>query len=212
VRFGQIITAKLQSKSVRAEKARAEFNYRSIQRQVPQGCKVLDVGAWRCYLGQLLRERLGCDVLSLDVVNANKTDMPFQLFDGKVLPVDAQSYDVVLYLYVLHHAADHPALLREANRVLRDGGCLLVAEDSVDGIWNRALTVGFHVWLWLVTGMTCDGKFRATDQWNKQFHAAGFEIRETIYLGHHLGRFFWPNNVLFVLGKDHRAIVPPAAD
>ena len=206
MRFGQVIAAKLQSKSARIEKARAEFNFRSIQPQVRQGCKVLDVGAWSCYLGQLLRDRLGCEVLSLDVVNANKTGMPFELFDGKALPVDSRSYDVVLFLYVLHHAADDRPLLDEASRVLRDGGCLLVAEDSVDGLWNRALTVGFHVWLWLATGMTRGGKFRATDQWRTLFHAAGFETRETIYLGHHLGRFLWPNNVLFVLGKDRRAI------
>ena len=205
MRFGQAITAKLQRELVRVEKARAEFNFRSIQAQLPQGCKVLDVGAWSCYLGQLLRDRMGCEVLSLDVVNANQTDMPFQVFDGQALPVDSRSYDVVLFLYVLHHAADDQPLLDEASRVLRDGGCLLIAEDSVDGLWNRALTVGFHIWLRLASGMTCDGKFRTAERWRKRFHAAGFEVRETICLDHHLGRFLWPNNVLFVLRKDHGA-------
>jgi SAM-dependent methyltransferase len=205
VHLGQVIAAKLQRESARVEKARAEFNFRSIQALVPQGCKVLDVGAWSCYLGQLLRDRLACEVLSLDVVNANKTEMPFQVFDGKVLPVDSRSFDVVLFLYILHHAADDKPLLEEASRVLRDGGCLLIAEDRVDGLWNRALTAGFHIWLRLSTGMTRDGEFRTTDQWPKRFHAAGFEVKETIFLGHHLGRFLWPNNVLFVLRKDGRA-------
>jgi SAM-dependent methyltransferase len=202
VHFGQVIAAKLQRESARVEKARAEFNFRSIQSRVPRGCKVLDVGAWSCYLGQLLRDRMGCEVLSLDVVNANKTDMPFQVFDGKALPVASRSFDVVLFLYVLHHAADDRPLLDEASRVLRDGGCLLIAEDSVDGLWNRALTVGFHNWLWLATRMTCSGKFRTTGQWQERLHAAGFEVKETIFLGHHLGRFLWPNNVLFVLKKE----------
>lgn len=204
--FAQVITAKLRRASERVEKARAEFNFRSIQALVPQRCKVLDVGAWSCYLGQLLRDRMGCEVLSLDVVNANKTDMPFQVFDGKALPVDSLSYDVVLYLYVLHHAADDQPLLDEARRVLRDGGCLLVAEDSVDGAWNRALTNGFHIWLWLVTRMTCDGTFRTADRWRKRFHEAGFEVKETVFLGHHLGRHLWPNNVLFVLRKENGAV------
>lgn len=199
--IGQVIAAKLQKESARVEKERAEFNFRSIQALVPQRCKVLDVGAWSCYLGQLLRDRMGCEVLSLDVVNANKTDMPFQVFDGKSLPVDSRNFDVVLFLYVLHHAKDDQPLLDEARRVLRDGGCLLVAEDSVDGPWNRALTAGFHLWLWLATRMTCDGKFRTADRWQKRFHAAGFEVKETIFLGHHLGRFLWPSNVLFVLRK-----------
>lgn len=152
-------------------------------------------------MGPLLRDRKGCEVLCLDVVDANKADVPFHVFDGKALPVDPRSYDVILFLYVLHHAADDQPLLDEARRVLRDDGCLLIAEDSVDGLWNRILTVGFHIWLWLVTRMGCDGKFRTTDQWHRRFHAAGFEVAEKIVLGHHLGRFLWPNNILFVLRK-----------
>jgi SAM-dependent methyltransferase len=159
------------------------------------------VGAWSCYLGELLRDRLDCEVLSLDVVNANKTGVPFQVFDGRTLPVDSRSYDVVLLLYVLHHALEDRPLLLEAGRVLRDGGALLVAEDSVDGVWNRILTVGFHAWLRVVTGMACDGAFRTIEQWGNQFRAAGLMIRQTVSLGHHLKRLYWPNNVLFVLGK-----------
>jgi SAM-dependent methyltransferase len=147
---------------------------------------------------------MACEVLSLDVIDANKTDMPFQVFDGKTLPTDSGSFDVVLLLYVLHHAADDQPLLDEAHRVLRDGGRLLIAEDSVDGLWNRVLTVGFHVYLWLATRMSCDGAFRTTSQWQERFRNAGLEIRETISLGHHLGRLLWPNNVLFVLEKSDR--------
>lgn len=202
--FGQMIARKMQNESTRVEKARAEFNFRSIQAQIPRDSRVLDVGAWSCYLGELLRDRMGCEVLSLDVINANKTDMPFQVFDGRTLPVDAGSFDVVLLLYVLHHATDDQPLLHEASRVLRERGCLLVAEDSVDGLWNRLLTVGFHGWLWLVTRMSCDGTFRTADQWLKRFSEAGLAVKATISLGHHLGRFLWPNNILFVLSKEGR--------
>jgi SAM-dependent methyltransferase len=205
--LGQAIAAKFQKEADRVERARAEFNFRSIEAQVPQGCKVLDVGAWSCYLGELLRDRMGCEVLSLDVVNVNKTSLPFQVFDGKTLPVDSGSFDVVLLLYVLHHAAEDQPLVDESRRVLRDRGSLLIAEDSVDGFWNRILTVGFHVWLWLVTRMSCQGTFRTTDQWQARFHRAGLEIKQTIGLGHHLGRSLWPNNVLFVLGKNDRTKV-----
>ena len=40
-------------------RAGAEFNSGPLQAQIPGGAKVLDVGAWSCYLGQLLRDRLG---------------------------------------------------------------------------------------------------------------------------------------------------------
>lgn len=200
----QLIATRFQNKAEQVEKARAEFNFRSIRGHLSNGSKVLDVGGWSCYLGELLQSRMSCDVLSLDVVDANKTDVPFQVFDGKTLPVESRSFDVVLLLYVLHHAAEDQPLLEEAGRVLRDDGRLLVAEDSVDGLWNRVLTVGFHVYLWLVTRMSCDGVFRTTNQWQERFRKTGLEIKETIPLRHHLGRFLWPNNILFVLGKAKR--------
>lgn len=192
----------MQEESERVERARAEFNFRSIEAQIPKGSKVLDVGAWSCYLGELLRDRMGCQVLSLDVVDVNKTDMPFQVFDGKCLPVDSGSFDIVLLLYVLHHASDDEPLLHEARRVLREGGRVLIAEDSVDGLWNRILTVGFHGWLWLVTRMSCDGSFRTTSEWQGRFRAAGLKLVSTVGLGHHLGRRSWPNNTLFVLEEE----------
>ena len=197
----QAIARRFEAESERVERARAEFNYRSVESHVPRGARVLDVGAWRCYLGEILRDRLGCDVLSLDVVDANKTAMPFRIFDGKNLPADSGSFDVVLLLYVLHHAVEDTPLLNEARRVLRDGGRLIVAEDSVDGLWNRTLTVGFHVWLYLITRMGCDGEFRRREEWRERFARAGFQVKESSWLGHHLGRRLWPNNLLFVLEK-----------
>ena len=200
--FADVIAGKMQQESERVERARAEFNYKSVQSWISQGSKVLDVGAWACYLGEMLRDRKRCDVLSLDVIDVNKTGMPFQKFDGRNLPVEDRSYDVVLLLYVLHHAADDEPLLREAGRVLRDRGLLLVAEDCVDTLWDKILTEGFHIWLWLVARMTRDGKFRTGNQWQARFPETGFHVRETISLGHHLGRFLWPNNVLYVLEKE----------
>jgi SAM-dependent methyltransferase len=199
--LGKVIAGRMQRQSELVEKARAEFNFRSIQSWLPQKSRVLDVGAWACYLGQLLRDRRNCEVLSLDVIDANKTSMPFRKFDGKTLPVDSGSYDVVLLLYVLHHAEDDEPLLREAGRVLRDQGRLLVAEDCIDSLWDRILTEGFHVWLWLIAKMSRDGTFRTNDQWKVRFRKAGFNVLETVPLGHHLGRVLWPNNILYVLEK-----------
>jgi len=199
--FTHAIATRIENAAERVERERAEFNYNSIRAWLSRGCKVLDVGAWNCYLGETLRDKMACDVMSVDVVNANKTRMPFRLFDGRTLPAEPKSHDAILLLYVLHHAADDEVLLNEAHRVLRDGGRLLVAEDNVEGPWNWMLTVGFHIWLALVARMDCSGKFRTACQWQSRFEQAGFRIKETIPLGHHLRRFWWPENVLFVLEK-----------
>lgn len=202
MRLKQLISDRIKSESERVEKARAEFNYTSVEGKIADNSRVLDVGAWSCYLAPLLRDRKRCEVLSLDVVDVHQTDVPFRTFNGRDLPVERESYDVVLLLYVLHHAAEDLPLLRESRRVLRPEGRLLVAEDSVDGLWNRFLTVAFHVWLRVAARMSCDGEFRRTPQWLNRFRSTGFKVVETVPLGHHLGRSLWPRNVLFVLEKD----------
>ena len=48
--------------------------------------------------------------------------------DAKALPFPADRFDVVLSLYVLHHAEGYQAALAEMARVLKPGGCALVLD------------------------------------------------------------------------------------
>jgi ubiquinone/menaquinone biosynthesis C-methylase UbiE len=53
---------------------------------------------------------------------------------GQDLPFDADSFDVVVFSYSLHHVPvdDMPTALAEARRVLRDDGVLYVVEPDVE--------------------------------------------------------------------------------
>ena len=184
--------------SARIEAAHLAWNLAAVAPHVRADARVLDVGAWDCRLGEALRDRHGARVVCVDVVDRNRTDVELRLMRGAALPVaDGEVFDVVQLLYVLHHAADDRALLREARRVLAPGGVVLVGEDRVETFAGRVRTVGFHLWLLTFTFMGWKGRFRRQAAWRERFADAGLTVRDVVELGRE-GRLF-PDNVLFVL-------------
>jgi SAM-dependent methyltransferase len=179
---------------------RMEFNYASIEGHIHNGASVIEIGSWDCLFPRLLRDRKGCKMLCVDVVDKNETDLPLRLFDGRTLPLEAgEKFDVVTLLYVLHHASEDEVLLREAVRACAPTGCVLVAEDMVETWFESIITVGFHVVLLLATGMGWSGRFRKMKTWEARFDQAGLRIKQVVFLGHHIGKWWWPKNVLYVL-------------
>jgi SAM-dependent methyltransferase len=59
----------------------------------------------------------------------------FQLYQGDIteLPFEDSGFDVIIMVHVLHLVADWQAVLREARRVLRPGGWLLLGYDDGPG-------------------------------------------------------------------------------
>ncbi len=192
--------ARIRAFAARLRREHLERNYRTVAPHVAAGARVLDIGAGDNTLAAALRDRLGAQVVGVDVADRNRGDAELRLMRGASLPVgDGERFDVVMLLYVLHHARDDAALLREATRVLAPGGTLLIAEDRVETFAERVRTIAFHVWLLLCTGMGWRGRFRRIAAWRARFAAHGLRVRDVIELGAE-GRLF-PRNLLFVLGR-----------
>ena len=56
---------------------------------------------------------------------------------GGTLPFEDGSYDVVLATEVIEHLADHPTFLREAGRILKPGGRLVLSTPNVHRLKSR---------------------------------------------------------------------------
>jgi SAM-dependent methyltransferase len=98
---------------------RVEVLADALAAAIPEGHgRVLDLG---CGDGQvavaLMRRRPELEVEGVDVLVRPVTHIPVTPYDGAVLPFEAESFDYVTIVDVLHHTDDPAAVLREAARV-----------------------------------------------------------------------------------------------
>ena len=96
--------------------------------------RILDLG---CGTGGVLQHLQGLgDAVGLDPAPeaaryCRRRALPMVLGSGLELPFADGSFDAVLALDVIEHVPDDVAMLREARRVLRPGGTLVVTVPSL---------------------------------------------------------------------------------
>lgn len=152
----------------------AERTTRCLDHMLPRGARVLDLGSGRGYVGALLERDAGCVSVGCDVAPGNEALRRFCLFDGRGLPFRSGAFDAALLCFVLHHAEDPAALLREAARVTR--GRIFVLEDTPrrwpDRVWGR-----IHCWSFnRGAGLPWLGRVRAEEEWRGVFRGLGFQV------------------------------------
>lgn len=111
-------------------------------RLIPLNSAVLDVGCGDGRIARLIADkRPDISIRGIDVRERNDAVMPIDTFDGKSIPYDERSFDVVMFVDVLHHANEPVTLLREAVRVARRAIVIKdhIAEGSFDCLTLRVM-------------------------------------------------------------------------
>lgn len=144
-----------------------------VARLLPPRSRVLDVGCGSGFIAHHLSALLGSRVTGLDVRKDADAPIEYLRYDGTVFPVPDASFDAVVLCYVLHHAQDQSAFLREVRRVLRAGGVAVVYEDIPDSGWDRTMCSA-HDRAWRRRTGPCT--FRREQDWRALFDSAGFEV------------------------------------
>jgi len=106
---------------------------------------VLDVGCGDGRLARLIADkRPDISICGIDVQQREDSAMRVETFDGKSLPYEEDSFDVVMFVDVLHHAEQPMTVLREAVRVARKA--ILVKDHLAKGVFAD-LTLQLMDWV-----------------------------------------------------------------
>jgi SAM-dependent methyltransferase len=99
---------------------------------IPRNARLLDVGCGDGLLAcMIIRKRPDIALRGIDVLIRAQNYIPVTAFDGRVIPYADASFDVVMFVDVLHHTADPMILLREAVRVARKA--LVIKDHTRNG-------------------------------------------------------------------------------
>jgi SAM-dependent methyltransferase len=158
------------------------FAYFVAHAEALKGLSWLDVGADTGAVSLYLSEILDSTNFELcDIAPASRCNFPVRRIDGTHLDYADNSFDLVLFSYVLHHAGDNTIrLLRDAWRIARR--FVAVTEDPKD-------IEDDYAWAY-----THDrrGTFRGTSEWLQLFSITGFSVvhEQLLNCETHSRRFF----------------------
>ena len=127
------------------DKIEKEVMYEFLKPQ--PGMEILDIG---CGTGNLSLElaRLGARVTGVDISEPmlaiarqkalrEKLDVKFYKADVHDLPFDDETFDAVVSLSALEFVSDLGEALKEAYRVLKHGGRLVIGIIGGNSVWSR---------------------------------------------------------------------------
>lgn len=138
---------------------------------------VLDIGCGDGTIAGLLAERRrDLAIEGVEVIPRPTCRVPCRAFDGAQLPFLDRSFDVCLFVDVLHHTTDVTQLLREAARVSRS--CIVLkdhlSESSFDHATLRAMD-------WVGNrphGVTLTYNYQSLSQWQEHFAACRLQATQ----------------------------------
>jgi SAM-dependent methyltransferase len=151
---------------------RARVLSAAICNLLPRDAAILDVGSGDGTIAYSWTEkRSDLKVEGIDILVRPETKIPVRAFDGRTIPYDDRSFDVVSFIDALHHADDAENLLREARRVSRNW--VIIKDHFAENRWDRA-TLALMDWIGNAPyGVLLPYNYWSRNRWKNAFKTAG---------------------------------------
>jgi SAM-dependent methyltransferase len=151
---------------------------RHLAELVPKAARCLDVGCGDGTIDALVeQQRPDLSIQGIDVLVRPTTRVPVTPFDGLTFPFSDKSFDVVMFVDVLHHTSDPTRLLHEARRVARTS--IIIKDHALDGPF-AAPTLRFMDWVGNERhGVALPYNYWRPDQWDRCFRSLSLVVEES---------------------------------
>lgn len=158
---------------------------------LPAQGRVLDVGCGNGLIDKAMMEsNPGLEIEGIDVLIREHSHIPVSLFDGRSIPHADDSFDVVLFVDVLHHTEDPARLLAEAVRVGRHA---IVLKDHVTDGFLAVPFLRFMDWVGNAPhGVALPYNYWSRRRWDETFAQLDLnQVRRKTRLGLYPVPFSW---------------------
>ena len=141
---------------------------------VPEGATLLDVGTGDGQIAKAIgAQQNGVTVTGIDIMERKTTHIPVTIFDGRNIPLEDNSVDVVSFVDVLHHTNDPQQLISEAARVARKA---VIIKDHLSENKLDHMTLRLMDWVGNAPhGVVLPYNYAPRRDWDKWFAAAGLQ-------------------------------------
>jgi len=143
-----------------------------LAKQIPPGASVLDIGCGDGTIASLVAQlRPDISIQGVEFLVRAECKIACRSFDGTSLPFPDASFDVCLFVDVLHHTEDPAILLRESARVSRS---FVLIKDHLDENFFDDVTLRFIDWVGnRPHGVVLTYNYQSRKEWEKYFSNCG---------------------------------------
>jgi len=148
----------------------------AVSALLPDQANVLDVGCGDGLLsGLIVQQRKDVKISGIDVFVRDNTSIPVSEFDGSTIPFPDKSFDIVMFMDVLHHTLDPKVLLSEAARVAVKG---VVIKDHLREGFLANTTLRFMDFIGNAPhGVVLPYNYWTREKWNQTFSSLGLNVK-----------------------------------
>ena len=149
--------------------------YGWLSQNIRNDSSILDVGGGTNEVGKYMHKRLKTSNFKWKCIDTFISS-DCEKFDGENLKYEKKQFDIVVFNYVLHHAAEKTIpLLRNTLPLLKDDGRVVIVEDI------KADFKKMRDYQYRHSGCSHGCMFRESNEWKSLFEMIGYNIKEVIH-------------------------------